>query len=191
MRPLFTFLATLGLMISLSASVFAENTDIGGPFELSTVNGERFGSEELKGKPYALFFGFTNCPEVCPTALAEITLSLSALGEDGNRLTPIFVTVDPVRDTAEQLKEYLGSFDNRIVGLRGSEDEIAEVARRFKATYRKVPYSDGDYTIDHTAVIYLMDGNGTFFDKIDYREPHEAQLEKFRRLIAANGANVN
>jgi protein SCO1/2 len=183
----FSLAALIGAVLLLSNPVAAQpGPDVGGNFELATVDGKRFGSRNLEGRPYALFFGFTHCPEVCPTALAEMTSSLSALGKDANVLTTVFITVDPERDTPEYLKAYLEAFDERIVGLRGTEQETAEVARKFRATYRKVPTSDDDYTMDHTAIIYLMDRNGTFFDKIDYRENHDAQLKKYRRLIAAD-----
>ena len=188
MRTIPALAAALALALSFAVPAAAQNAEIGGDFVLKTVDGEPFGSENLKDRPYALFFGFTHCPEVCPMALAEITFSLQSLGEDADLLTPVFVTVDPERDTGERLKDYLGSFDERIVGLRGSEDEIAAVARAFRATYRKVPTSGGDYTVDHTAIIYLIDDTGAFFDKIDYREPYEAQLEKYRRLIDAHKA---
>ncbi|TKT76304.1 SCO family protein [Aquamicrobium sp. LC103] len=177
----------VSLLLAIPAAAQQQSgSDIGGPFELQGVDGARFGSVDLKGKPYALFFGFTNCPEVCPMALAEMSFSLAALGEDADRLTPVFVTVDPERDTAEHLDTYLEAFDERIVGLRGTDDETAAVAGAFRATYRKVPTSGDDYTMDHTAIIYLIDANGAFFDKIDYREDHEAQLAKYRRLIAAH-----
>ena len=166
----------------------AQDLDLGGRFELTNVEGERFGSAELAGRPYALFFGFTHCPEVCPMALAEISYGLHVLGPDGDDLTPVFVTVDPARDTAERLRDYLGAFDGRIVGLRGTESEIAEVARAFRATYRKVPLAGGDYTVDHTAVIYLMGADGGFFDKVDYREDVDAQIAKYRALIAHHRA---
>lgn len=159
--------------------------DIGGAFSLSTHNGQRLTDADLKGKPYALFFGFTHCPEVCPTTLFELTGALATLGADADKLAAFFVTVDPERDTQEHLASYLGAFDDRIIGLRGTDEETAAIARSFKATYRKIPLDGGDYTMDHTAVIYLMDREGRFFDKIDYREDHKSQLEKLRRLLAS------
>lgn len=185
-KPFFALLVAFGLTLPLTAPTAAQAADIGGDFELTNVDGEPYGSENLKGKPYALFFGFTHCPEVCPTTLSEISFSLQELGDDADRFTPVFITVDPERDTAEILKEYLGAFDERIVGLRGTPEEIATVARAFRATYKKVEQSDGDYTVDHTAVIYLIDGNGHFFDKIDYREDSDVQLQKYRRLLQAD-----
>lgn len=158
--------------------------DVGGPFSLTDVAGNRVTDEDLLGKPYALFFGFTHCPEVCPLALSEISFALSELGEEAEDLTAVFVTVDPERDTPEHLGAYLGAFDERILGLHGTPEETAAVARAFRATYRKVPLSDGDYTVDHTAIIYLMDSEGAFFDKVDYREDYEVQVEKYRRLLA-------
>lgn len=159
--------------------------DIGGEFSLTSHEGKRIGSRELLGRPYALFFGFTSCPDVCPTALFELGLVLKDLGPAAELLTPLFVTVDPERDTQEQLAAYLGAFDPRIVGVRGDAQETLVVMRAFKATARKIPLADGGYTMDHTALIYLMDRRGHFFDKLDYREDHATQLGKFRRLVAA------
>ncbi|WP_245443790.1 SCO family protein [Mesorhizobium sp. DCY119] len=159
--------------------------DIGGRFSLTTQHGTQLSDADLKGKPYIVFFGFTHCPEVCPTTLFELTGALAALGPDADLLTPLFVTVDPERDTQEYLASYLGAFDSRIIGLSGSAEETAAIARSFKATYRKVPLGGDDYTMDHTAIIYLIDREGQFFDKIDYREDFAVQIEKLRRLVAA------
>lgn len=165
------------------AEARASGVELGGHFALTAQDGRRFGDADLAGRPYALFFGFTNCPEVCPTTLAELSLVLEDLGEGAGLFTPVFVTVDPERDTPERLKEYLDFFDKRIVGLSGTAEQTAALARLFKATYAKVPTSGGDYTMEHTAIIYLMDETGTFFDKIEYGEDRASQLRKIRALI--------
>lgn len=170
---------------SPAANQSATSYDIGGPFSLTTQHGKRFTEADVKAKPYLVFFGFTHCPEVCPTTLFELTGVLAELGAEADRLVPIFVTVDPERDTQEYLASYLGVFDSRIVGLRGTPDETAAMARLFRATYRKVPLEDGDYTMDHTAIIYLMDDRGQLFDRIEYLEDHASQVAKLRRLLAA------
>lgn len=158
---------------------------VGGAFSLAAHTGKQVSDKDLLGKPYAVFFGFTHCPDVCPTALFELSQILQELGPDGDGITPLFITVDPLRDTREILGEYVNSFDPRIVALRGSEAETAAVARAFKATYRKVDLGDGEYTIDHTAVVYLMDRKGHFFGTVDYRTPLAEQVAQFRAVIGA------
>ncbi len=162
----------------------ALSQDIGEGFRLTATDGRRIGPDELRGRPYLLFFGFTHCPEICPMALSEISLRLADLGPDGDRLVPVFVTVDPARDTAQHLRDYLEWFDPRILGLTGTEDEIQTAARAFRATYHKVPLADGGYTMDHTAAIMLMDAEGGFFGHLDYRDDPAAQLGALRALLA-------
>jgi protein SCO1/2 len=156
---------------------------IGGPFTLTTIEGKPFSSEMLKGRPYALFFGFTNCPDVCPTTLLEMSNALAALGPDADRLNVLFVTVDPERDTAEHLKAYLSTFDRRIIGLTGSADDIASVARAYHAFYEKVPTSSG-YTMNHTAAVFLMDRKGALAGTTSHEESEAVQRDKLRRLLS-------
>ncbi|MFC7399150.1 SCO family protein [Chelatococcus sp. GCM10030263] len=156
--------------------------DIGGPFRLTTQDGKTLSDADLKGKPYAVFFGFTHCPEVCPTTLWELSQALQKLGPDADRIKVLFVTLDPARDTPELLKTYLASFDPHIVGLTGSEEEIAKLAKAYKVYWRKVPTDNGDYTLDHSAIVYLMDAKGAFTGTIAYQEKEEAQLAKLRSL---------
>ena len=111
---------------------------IGGPFELTDQDGKRLSSESLKGKPSAIFFGFTHCPEVCPTTLFDLTQDLEAMGPDAAKLNVVFITVDPERDTPELMKTYLSSFDPRIVGLTGTEAEITAAAKEYKVYFKKV-----------------------------------------------------
>lgn len=157
---------------------------VGGPFALTSHEGRVVTAESLKGKPFALFFGFTFCPDVCPTSMLEITNDLNALGAATKDFRVYFVTVDPARDTADILKEYLSSFDARIIGLiPKSEEELAAVARAYRAIYRKVDTPSG-YTMDHTASIYLMDGKGQFFGTLDSKETPETRQAKLRRLLS-------
>jgi protein SCO1/2 len=155
---------------------------IGGPFRLTSQEGKSFSNEDLKGKPFALFFGFTHCPEVCPTTLYDLTQDLQALGRDAEKLKVVFVTVDPAQDTPDLLRSYLSSFDPRIVGLTGTEEEIAATAKAYKAYYRKVP-TDSGYTMDHSATIYLMDGKGRFFGASNFQESEDVRRDKLKRLI--------
>ncbi|QFU14992.1 SCO family protein [Microvirga thermotolerans] len=191
--PLVVFLtAALVLLVTLllvlpdpRPSGTASRVPIGGPFQLTDQEGRPFSSEALKGKPFALFFGFTHCPEVCPTTLYDLTQDLEALGRDADRLNVVFVTVDPERDTPEPMKTYLSSFDPRIVGLTGTADEIAAAAKAYKVYYKKVPTESG-YTMDHTATIFLMDGKGDFVAASNFQEPQEVRRDKLRKL-ARNG----
>jgi protein SCO1/2 len=153
------------------------------PFTLTTAEGKPFSSEMLKGRPYALFFGFTNCPDVCPTTLLEMSNNLAALGPDADRLTVLFVTVDPERDTAEHLKSYLSAFDRRIIGLTGNAADIALVAHAYHVFYEKVATSSG-YTMNHTATVFLIDRRGVLASTTNDEESEAVQREKLRRLVA-------
>ena len=155
---------------------------IGGPFELTTQEGRRLSSAELAGTPFALFFGFTHCPDVCPTTMLELSNAIKALGPDADRMRFFFVSVDPERDTPEQLKLYLSNFDPRIMGLVGTPEEIAAVAKAYRAIYEKVPTKDG-FTYNHTALVYLMGRDGRLSGTINYQESADTQLKKLRRLI--------
>ncbi len=156
---------------------------IGGPFRLADHNGQMVTDATLRGKPYALFFGFTHCPDVCPTSMLEITNDLNALGNAAKDFRVYFVTVDPARDTAALLKEYTGSFDPRIIGLVPKDEaELANMARLYRAIYRKVETPSG-YTMDHTASIYLMDAKGEFFGTLDSKETPAVRQAKLKRLL--------
>ena len=156
---------------------------IGGPFTLEKTDGSVITDKDLAGKPYAMFFGFTHCPEVCPTTLWEASGWLKELGTDADRIAIYFVTVDPERDTGEFLAEYLTSFDPRITGLTGTSEQIEQIKQAYRVYARKVPLEDGDYTMDHTASMYLMHGDGSFAGTIAYQENSETAIAKLRRLI--------
>lgn len=155
---------------------------VGAPFELATHDGRRLSSKELEGRPFALFFGFTNCPDVCPTTLLEMSNHMKALGPAADRLRVLFVTIDPERDTPAHLKAYLANFDDRIVGLIGTPEEIRKVAKSYYATYEKIPTSTG-YTMNHTASVFLMGPDGRFRGTINYQEPEADQRAKLKRLL--------
>lgn len=157
---------------------------IGGPFTLTTDEGKRLSNEDLKGKPFAIYFGFTYCPDVCPTTLVELTETIETLGPDADKLRYLFVSVDPERDTPEQLKLYLSSFDEHFTGLTGTAEEIAEAAKAYRVYYERVEQDD-DYTMNHSALIYLMDGNGKFMDVIPYGAEPDERLQKIRKLIGS------
>ena len=157
---------------------------LGAAFELIDQDARPFSSTTLAGRPYAIFFGFTHCPDVCPTTLLGMSNNLAALGTVGDQLKVIFVTVDPERDTPEQLKQYLASFDPRIVALTGSEPQIAAAAKGWNAFYNKVPEDDGSYTLAHSAYVYLMDRDNRLTGTLGFQEPEAEQIAKLRRLLA-------
>ena len=140
--------------------------------------------KDFLGRPSAFFFGFTYCPEVCPTTLASLTRWLKALGPDANRLNVVYVTIDPERDTPKQMVLYLSAFDPRITGLSGTPAHIAQIAKEYRVYYKKVPLEGGSYTMDHTAAIYLMDSKGTLQGGISYQEPDGKAVAQLRQLIA-------
>jgi protein SCO1/2 len=158
---------------------------LGPAFELTDHTGKPFSSAALAGQPYAIFFGFTHCPDVCPTTLLEMSNDLRALGADADRLRIVFVTVDPEQDTPEQLRQYLASFDPRIVGLTGSEAQVAAVAKGWNAFHNKIPEADGTYTIVHSAYVYLMDRGNRLAGTMGFQESEGEQVAKLRGLIGS------
>ncbi len=154
----------------------------GGDFQLVDHNGQAFSSEALKGKPHALFFGFTHCPDICPTTLFEMTKHLEELGSKADALKIFFVTVDPARDTPEHLKKYLSAFDERITGLTGTPDQVAKAVKAYRVFAEKVPTGDGDYTMNHTATVYLFDAKGTLASTLSWQEDEKTRLAKLKRL---------
>jgi protein SCO1/2 len=158
---------------------------IGAAFELTGTDGNRFSSASLAGKPYAIFFGFTNCPDICPTTLLEMTNHLKALGDKADGFNVLFVSVDPERDTPEHLKLYLSAFDPRIIGLTGTNDEVAKIAKSYRVFYEKVPSKDGtDYTVNHTASVYLMDKTGNLVSTLSFQEPEASRQKKLENLLS-------
>lgn len=157
---------------------------IGGPFSLTDHRGRAVTERDFAGRPIAIFFGFTYCPSVCPTTLADITGFIDRLGADADRMHWLFVGVDHARDTPDSMALYLGSFDRRIVGLAGTEQQIAQVAKAFGIYYAKVPLEGGGYTMDHTALVMLLDAGGNFAGSIDLKESDEVAVHKLRTVLA-------
>ncbi len=155
----------------------------GVPFSLSAASGEKVTEQSFRGHPNALFFGFTHCPEVCPTTLYELDGWLNDLGDEGKDIYVWFITVDPERDTAEVIGDYVAAVSNRITGVTGSKEDIGDVLKGFGIYARKVETDDGSYTMDHTASIILLDSGGRFFGTIAYGENGETAKEKLRRLV--------
>jgi len=166
------------------ATVSSGVADIGGPFTLTDQRGQAFSDKTLKGKPSLVFFGFTYCPEVCPTTLTHISAWLKALGPDADKLNVVFVTIDPERDTPKQLATYLSSFDPRIHGLTGTPAQVDKVADEYRVYHKKIPLPGGSYTMDHSAVIYVLDRNGGFASVLTYDQPDAKALATIRALLA-------
>ncbi|WP_279483886.1 SCO family protein [Aureimonas sp. SK2] len=159
---------------------------IGGDFSLVDQDGRSRTWADFRGKPVAVFFGFTNCPDICPTTLGELSVTLADLDKAGGRgddLQVMLVTGDPERDTPAVLDTYLQSFDPRIVGLTGAEAEVDRAFSVFKAYRRKVPLENGGYTMDHSAGIYLYDASGKFTGTLDLHEDADTRRRKVERLL--------
>ena len=191
-RPLViatAFAASLvvGLLIVFWAmggvSKVAQPAAIGGPFQLTDQHGKAVTDKNLKGKPTLIFFGYTHCPDVCPTSLFEMSEVLRAMGKDADKVNAVFISVDPERDTPATMKDYLSSFDPHLEGLSGDPAETAKVITSYRVYAKKVPTKDGDYTMDHTALIYLMDRDGRFVSPFNLkRTPDEAATDLKRYL---------
>jgi protein SCO1/2 len=156
---------------------------VGGPFQLIADNGRSFTDQDLRGKPFLVFFGFTHCPDVCPTTLFEVSEIMRGLGPDAKRTAALFVSVDPERDTPQVMKEYLSSFDPNVRGLTGDPAAVAAAAKAYRVYYKKVPLEGGDYTMDHTALVYLMDKRGRFVAPFNIKRPPEAAVAELRRYL--------
>ncbi|HZO45930.1 MAG TPA: SCO family protein [Xanthobacteraceae bacterium] len=167
----------------VSAPVAQQVAAIGGPFELTDQNGRTVTERDLKGRPFLVFFGFTRCPDICPTTLFEVSEIMRALGKDADRVGALFITVDPERDTPAALKDYLSSFDPHLAGLTGEPAAVAAVAKAYRVYFKKVPLDQGGYTMDHTAIVYLMDKDGRFVSPFNLKRTTEALAADLRRYL--------
>ena len=166
-------------LIATAESV-TEIASIGGPFTLTDHTGRRVTDADFAGKYRLVFFGFASCPDVCPTTLNRIALTMEALGDRAAEVQPLFITVDPERDTPEVLADYVSLFDANIVGLTGSPAEIEAVAKSYRVYFRKVPI-EGDpdnYTMDHSAILYLMGPDGAYVTLLNHDDPPEILAEE-------------
>ncbi|KQP91635.1 copper-binding protein [Methylobacterium sp. Leaf113] len=191
-RTLLPLLAFVVGLVGLCVAAFvvlaprtqeAGTSSVGGPFTLTNQDGQRVTERDYAGRTHLVFFGFTHCPDVCPTTLQQIGDVLQALGPKGKDTRALFIAVDPERDTPEALKTYLASFDPRIVGLTGSPEEVNAAVKAYRAYVRKVPTKDGDYTMEHTALVYVMNGQNRFLNALNLaRPPQEAAAELAKML---------
>ncbi len=155
---------------------------IGGPFSMTAQDGRTVTDKDLAGRPYLVFFGYTHCPDFCPTALYDISTVFKTMGPD-KKIAALFVSVDPERDTPDLLKSYLESFDPRIIGLTGDKARTEAIAKAFKVYVKKVPGENGDYTVDHTAAVYLVDKTGRFVSAVNLAKPPKQAARELERYL--------
>ena len=182
-----------GLVLFFGAIVFVAGrvsspigqaiASVGGPFHLEDQNGQVVSDADMKGRPFLVFFGFTHCPDICPTTLFDMSQLLKALGPDASRTGVLFITVDPERDTPAVLKDYLSNFDPHLRGLTGDRAAIDAAIRAYRVYAKKVPLENGDYTMDHTAVVYLMDKDGHFVAPFNMSRTPEAEAADLRHYL--------
>src|ERR1044072_6978599 len=156
---------------------------IGVVFHVTDQTGQTVTEKDLQGKPTPIFFGFTHCPDVCPTSLFEISEVLRAMGKDADRVNAWFISVDPERDNAAAMKDYLSSFDPHLKGLTGTPEAMAKVISGYGGYAKKVPLKDGDYTMDHTALIYLIDRDGKFVAPFNLKRTPEEAAQDLKRYL--------
>jgi len=184
---------TAGLVLCLGAILFVtgrgptiaavQPAAVGGPFSLIDENGATVTDKDLRGRYFLVFFGYTHCPDVCPTTLFEISEILRRIGPQSDRPAALFITVDPERDTPAAMKDYLSSFDPHIRGLTGSTADAEAVAKAYRVYVKKVPLADGDYTMDHTAIVYLMDRDGRFVAPVNMRRSADELAGELRKYL--------
>jgi len=180
-----------GLVIFLGVILFATHyqgtaggpSAIGGPFKLVDQSGKPITDEDMKGHPFLVFFGYTHCPDICPTTLFEMSEVMRALGKDADGINVLFITVDPERDTPAVMKDYLSSFDPHLRGGTGDQKAIDAVEKAYRVYAKKVPAEKGDYSMDHTALVYLMDKQGRFVAPFKLDRKPEAAAADLRRYL--------
>ncbi len=157
---------------------------IGGPFSLSDPSGKRVTDRDFRGKLMLVFFGYTHCPDVCPTELQNMAEVIGKLGPDAQQVAPIFVSVDPARDTPEALSSYVGNFSPSITGLTGTQDEVASAAKAYRVFFRKADGNQDNYSVDHSAFVYLMDRNGNYITHFMFNTPAETVVKEIKKHIS-------
>lgn len=173
----------------LMNELMSGKAQVGGPFTLTDQHRKRRSLSDFRGKLVLLYFGYTYCPDVCPTDLLALARLMQLMGADADQLQPVFVTLDPARDTAAVLREYAAAFDARLVALRGTEAETRRVATLYKTYYEKVPASgSADYVIDHTAFIYLIDRDGRYVAFFPPGTAPERMMTMVREVLAQPGS---
>ena len=156
---------------------------IGGPFKLIDQNGKPITDADLKGRPFLVFFGYTHCPDICPTTLFDVSEVMHALGKDADRTGALFISVDPERDTPAVMKDYLSSFDPHLRGATGDQAAVDAAEKAYRVYAKKVPTTNGDYSMDHTALVYLMDKQGRFVAPFSLKRRPEDAAADLRRYL--------
>ena len=176
---------TMQRFLPAKQTITVGKATVGGPFTLTDHTGKRVTEQDFRGKHMLVFFGFTFCPDVCPTGLQVMTQAMEQLGPKAERIQPIFISVDPERDTPEQLAMYVSSFHPSLVGLTGTTEEVEAAARAYRVYYRKVKdeKSSADYTVDHTSIIYLMDPKGEFVTHFTHATPAATMAERLAKAL--------
>ncbi len=159
---------------------------IGGPFSLVDTNGKRVTDGDFRGKLMLVFFGYTHCPDVCPTEMQNMTEVMDKLGADASQVAPIFISVDPARDTPESLSAYVKNFSPRITGLTGSVDEVASAAKAYRVYFRKAEGGSDDYTVDHSVFVYLMDRQGDYLTHFMFNTPADTMVSVIKKHISGD-----
>ena len=162
---------------------YSSEAKLGSSFELIDSNGNKITEAAFVGSPTVLFFGFTHCPTVCPLALHRLSLLIEKLGKDQKKLKAYFITLDPERDTWKVLNKYLTGFNNRIIGITGESEKIKILAKSWGIYSKKVPLDGDNYSIDHTALIFLLKSNGNFLKTIDFEDDFELSLKEIKKLL--------
>ena len=180
-RALANFALASGVLASRGA--LAAPLAIDGRFSLTDTNGRTITDKDFRGKWQIVYFGYTFCPDVCPTTLAEITNALAELGPRAIEMQPIFITLDPARDSAKVLAAYLKAFDPRYVGLRSDPEPIQALARQFHAYFRLRGLGNGEYTVEHSSFIYVFDPKGTFVELLTGDLPGHGLTDALRKLL--------
>jgi protein SCO1/2 len=177
------FTTVVFIVTGRSPAPIAMPSAVGGPFNLVDQNAKPITDQDLKGHPFLVFFGFTHCPDVCPTTLFEVSEILRAAGPGAKDARALFITVDPERDTPAVLKDYLASFDPRVIGVTGDSEAIAAVIKSYRVYAKKVPTENGGYTMDHTAIVYLMGKDGRFIVPFNMKRRPEEAAEDLKRYL--------
>ncbi|MGI4952941.1 MAG: SCO family protein [Janthinobacterium lividum] len=156
---------------------------IGGPFVLHDGDGRRVTEQQFRGRWMLVYFGYTHCPDACPTALQDMATAMDQLGDKKKDVALVFITVDPERDTPAVVKDYVSAFEAGITALSGSAAEVADAARAYRVYYAKHPTKDGGYDMDHSSIIYLMDPEGRFVANFTHETPPDQIAAKLRGLV--------
>lgn len=176
-------LALFAVVMVFLPSERTKPSNVGGPFQLIDQNGKTVTDADFHGKPFLVFFGFTHCPDICPTTLFEVSEIFNRLGPDAEKVSALFVTVDPERDTPEKLKLYLSSFHPRIVALGGKPEQVDAIKKAYFVFAKKVPLDGGGYTMDHTSIVYLMDKEGRFVAPFNLKRDADTAAADLKRRL--------